>query len=349
MTSKWVLGTIATFLTLLLVPAAASASVFGHPYRHPGGRPTPGSAVVSLANGPYGPVLTVGGAGAGYVGVSSTTPTGYAFPAGTSLYFATVDPSTYGASFFHEYQAGCTTTIVVSEAEGPLSCTGNETDTSADWPAFTTEGRPVAGPGVNPFLLGSVWRTDLGAFQVTYAGHPLYLFDPGPDSFVGANFYEPAQPLPPEHTAWYLMSPRGTPATGTATVETESPQPGAAYSSTVLAAEMLPNAVPGGAAVSVYTFSADWHVSHCYDACARDFIPLTTVGAPTVLPGANPAAVGAVWHADGTEQVTYDGHPLYLYSQEQPLANASGLVTNGSAGNGNGINAFGGTFSLVTP
>ena len=112
---------------------------------------------------------------------------------------------------------------------------------------------------------------------------------------------------------------------------------------------MLPNAVPGGAAVSVYTFSADSHFSRCYDACARDFIPLTTIGAPAVLAGANSAAVGVVWRADGTEQVTYEGHRLYLYSQEQPLAKESGLITTGSAGNGNGVSAFGGTFDLVTP
>jgi predicted lipoprotein with Yx(FWY)xxD motif len=349
MKNRWIMGTVATIVALLLMPAVASASVFGHPWHHGGGRPTPGSAVVSLEKSPYGEVLAVGGAGAGYVGVSSTAPTGYLYPAGTSLYSPTIDPPTYGASFFHPYQAGCTTVIVVSEAEGPLSCTGSETDPSADWPAFTTEGPPVAGPGVNPFLLGAVFRTDLDAFQVTYAGHPLYLFDPGPDSFFGANFYEPAQPLPPEHTAWYLVSPWGTPASGPATIETESRQPGTTYSSTKVAAEMLPNVVPGGAAVSVYTFSADSHFSHCYGACARYFIPLYTVGTPTVLPGANPAAVGVVWRFDGTEQVTYDGHPLYLYSEEQPLANASGLVTTGSAGNGNGINAFGGTFSLVTP
>lgn len=346
-----IVAALAAALGALLVPASAGASgsAFGHPWRHPGIHPTPGSAVVSLETGPYGPVLVVGGKGAGYVGVSTTTPSGYQYPAGTSLYTPTVDPPTYGASFFHGYQPGCTTTVVVSEAEGPLSCTGSETDPTADWPAFTTTGVPVAGPGVNPFLLGAVYRSDIGAFQVTYAGHPLYLFDPGPNSFFGANFYEPAQPLPPEHTAWYLVSPWGTPATGPATLETESPQPGTTYASTEVAAAMLPNAVPGGAAVSVYTFSVDAHGSRCEDACARLFIPVLTVGSPVAQSGANPAAVGMIRRADGTEQVTYDGHPLYLYSQEQPLANASGLVTTGTAGNGDGINAFGGTFSLLAP
>ncbi len=56
-----------------------------------------------------------------------------------------------------------------------------------------------------------------------------------------------------------------------------------------------------------------------------------------------------MWRADGTEQVTYEGHPLYLCSQEQPLANESGLITTGSAGNGKGVSAFDGTFDLVTP
>jgi hypothetical protein len=45
------------------------------------------------------------------------------------------------------------------------------------WPALLTQGAPIAGPGVNPRLLGTVTRTDLpglGAVQqVTYAGWPL--------------------------------------------------------------------------------------------------------------------------------------------------------------------------------
>src|SRR5580658_3082807 len=233
---KWMVGAIAMVMALFLLPAAgASASGrFGHPGRHLGGHPTPGSAVVDVENGQYGPVLVVGGAGAGYVPPSDGTPASYIFPAGTSLYYATVDPPTYGASLFHQYQPGCTTALVTAptlDGPGPLSCAGSETDPTADWPAFTTNGYPVAGPGVNSRLLGAVWRTDLGAFQVTYAGHPLYLFDPGPDSFFGANFFETVLPLPPWQTAWFLISPWGTPATGPATLAVEPPQAGTVYSS----------------------------------------------------------------------------------------------------------------------
>ena len=155
MRSRLIMGMLATAIAVLLLPllpSAASAAGFRgfgfghHPERHGGGKPTPGAAVVSLESGPYGPVLVVGGAGAGFVPATSTTPASYIFPAGTSLYTPTIDPPTYGTSFFHAYQPGCTTTIVVSEAEGPLSCTGSETDPTADWPAFTTEAPALPAP-----------------------------------------------------------------------------------------------------------------------------------------------------------------------------------------------------------
>jgi predicted lipoprotein with Yx(FWY)xxD motif len=362
--STWTLslssGVGALFLTLLLFPVTAATAdgdgSFGHHEHH--GFETPGSAVVDLENGPYGPVLVVGGAGAGYIPPTSTTPASYAYPAGSSLYLATVDPSTYGASWFHGYTPGCTTTVVPNTSQGPLSCTGPETDQTADWPAFTTRGYPIAGPGVNRWLLGAVWRSDLHEFQVTYAGHPLYLFDPGPNSFFGANFYETVLPIPPWNTAWYLLSPWGTPASGPASLGTEAPQPGTTYTSTKLTGAMLPNAVnpPNGLPVSLYTFSADGpNFSRCYGACARDFIPLYTVGTPTVGTGVNGSAVGVIHRWDGTEQVTYDGQPLYLYSQEAPLPNptpppmAPPIMANGTTGNGQGVTGFGGTLSLVNP
>lgn len=343
---KWSAAFIGMVVAAIFLPtAAASASPpgfsFGHP-RHLVGPPGPGSAVVSVESGPYGRVLTVGGSGAGM------------YPAGSSLYFATIDPLTYGSSWFQGYQPGCTTTLVSQptlDGPGPLSCAGSESDPTADWPAFTTTGYPVAGPGVNQFLLGAVWRTDLDAFQVTYAGHPLYLFDPGPNSFFGANFYETVLPLPPWHTEWFLISPNGTPANGPAPLSTESPQVGSAYTSTELATQVLPGVnPPGGVTVSVYSFSGDtrWF-SRCYGACAREFIPLTTVGTPTFGAGVSSSKIGTIWRFDGTKQVTYEGKPLYVYSQEQPLAPGGAPSFSGTAGNGNGVSAFGGSFHLVSP
>ena len=43
------------------------------------------------------------------------------------------------------------------------------------WPPVLTKGRPVAGDGVKPDLLGTTRRSD-GRRQVTYAGHPLYYY-----------------------------------------------------------------------------------------------------------------------------------------------------------------------------
>jgi len=342
----------AALAALVMFPASAAGAAswgHGHPWMHPGGGQNPNGAVVSLENGPYGNVLVVGGAGAGYVPATSTTAASYDYPAGTSLYFASVDPLTNGAG---PYQPGCTTTVVTVSfpQPGPLSCAGSETDPNADWPAFTTSGPPIAGPGVEPWLLGTVYRTDLGTWQVTYAGRPLYLFDPGPNSFQGANFFESVAPLPPWHTAWYLLSPNGQPAAGAANLEVAQPQAGTVYQTPVLGAEMLPGAVAGGANVAVYTFSGDrpWS-SRCNDACAREFIPVYTSAPPTSQAGVNARGVGVIVRCDGSHQVTYYGWPLYIYSQEQPLVGSAGLVTTGSAGNGNGITAFGGTFKLVTP
>ena len=313
--------------------------------------------VVSLETSPYGPVLVVGGPGVGYVPANPSTgaPATYSFPAGSSLYSPTIDPPAPVGIFGAFYQPGCLTNEVPGTAFGTLSCTGPETDEKADWPALTTPGKAIAGAGVDRHLLGSVYRADLATFQVTYAGRPLYLFSPGANLFDGQKLPETVLPLPPWHTYWFLLSPDGLPATGPAHIETEAPQPGitTAYSSSVLAAEVAPEAPeipPGGVAVSVYSFSRDsrWR-SRCAGACARDFVPVLTDGAPTPGPDVSASELGEIVRHDGSHQVTYDGHPLYLYSQEQPLVGEKGLVTTGSAGNGNGVHAFGGTFSLVSP
>jgi len=103
---------------------------------------------------------------------------------------------------------GCTT----KKAEGydldpdarvRLSCTGPQKDlidgvTSDDWPTLTTNASPIAGPGVERRLLGTVERKGIGD-QITYAGHPLYLFDPSSAPFrpLGVDYVETVEPLAP--------------------------------------------------------------------------------------------------------------------------------------------------------
>jgi predicted lipoprotein with Yx(FWY)xxD motif len=58
---------------------------------------------------------------------------------------------------------------------------------SGTWPALTTSAKPKAGPGIRSSLLSTIKLS--GTKQVTYAGHPLYLYsgDSGPaeTSYVG--------------------------------------------------------------------------------------------------------------------------------------------------------------------
>ncbi|MEA2158499.1 MAG: hypothetical protein QOD66_879 [Solirubrobacteraceae bacterium] len=59
----------------------------------------------------------------------------------------------------------------------------------AAWPAVTTHGRPIAGPGVRSSLVGTI-RLGNGSQQVTYAGRPLYTYiadrHPGQTNFVNS-------------------------------------------------------------------------------------------------------------------------------------------------------------------
>ena len=59
---------------------------------------------------------------------------------------------------------------------------------SETWPPLRASGRPSAGPGVKASLLSTI-RLSGGGKQVTYAGHPLYMYSgdsgPGATSYVG--------------------------------------------------------------------------------------------------------------------------------------------------------------------
>lgn len=70
------------------------------------------------------------------------------------------------------------------------------------WPPMVTSGAPLAGPGVNAALLGTIARN--GSMQVTYAGKPLYYF--AGDKAAGSPAGEGIKNFGGE---WYLVAPNG--------------------------------------------------------------------------------------------------------------------------------------------
>lgn len=269
---------------------------------------------LTVTNGPFGKMVVVG----------SGTYAGY------SLYAITSDvPPKYG----------CTTTPQTVFGHS-IVCTGPSNDKSAEWPALTTTGKPVAGPGVNPKLLGTVNRAKVGD-QVTYGGHPLYLFDSMAGALTGEDWFEPY--FPPWHGVWYVLNPAGK----------SEPPPGMLTELPIKGKHVLASVIStffGYKAAPVYSFSKDSSTkSTCTGQCAIAWPPVITNGSAGVTRPLSAHKVGTIKRADGTTQVTYDGKPLYYFGDETP---AESRANDGIAfikGNGNGIKVNGGTFHLITP
>lgn len=58
--------------------------------------------------------------------------------------------------------------------------------------------------------------------------------------------------------------------------------------------------------------------SRCYGECAVAWPPLLTKGKPRAGKGADPDLLGTTRRRNGKLQVTYDGHPLYYYKDDEP-------------------------------
>jgi predicted lipoprotein with Yx(FWY)xxD motif len=91
---------------------------------------------------------------------------------------------------------------------------------------------------------------------------------------------------------------------------------------------------------TLYLFQADKGTkSACTGACAAAWPPLRSSGQPTAGAGATASMLGTTQRSDGKPQVTYNGHPLYRFSEDQSAGDT----------NGQGVNAFGGLWYVVSP
>jgi predicted lipoprotein with Yx(FWY)xxD motif len=70
--------------------------------------------------------------------------------------------------------------------------------------------------------------------------------------------------------------------------------------------------------------SAHEKLSTCNGACAAVWPPVLASAVPTVAGKANPSLIGLTKRNDGTEQVTYNGLPLYYYAADAKAGQATG-------------------------
>jgi len=101
----------------------------------------------------------------------------------------------------------------------------------------------------------------------------------------------------------------------------------------------LGDVLVNSAGMTLYMFAKDTGTqSTCTGACAQNWPPLLANGKPTAGSGANASMLGTTARSDGGSQVTYNGHPLYLFAGD----NAPGDT------NGQGLTAFGGSWFALS-
>ncbi|MEK6441841.1 COG4315 family predicted lipoprotein [Pseudonocardia sp. T1-2H] len=100
-------------------------------------------------------------------------------------------------------------------------------------------------------------------------------------------------------------------------------------------------ALVDGTGHALYLFEADaGTTSTCTGPCAQVWPPLVTHGTPSLVSGAVQARLfGTAPRADGTQQLTYNGHPLYSFAGDKAPGEARGQ----------GLDQFGAAWFVVTP
>jgi predicted lipoprotein with Yx(FWY)xxD motif len=99
----------------------------------------------------------------------------------------------------------------------------------------------------------------------------------------------------------------------------------------------FPTALTDSTGKAVYLFELDTSPSSkCTGACATAWPPLTTTGKPTMT-GGDASKLGTTMRSDGTQQVTYNGHPLYYFQGDAKAGDTKGQ----------GLKAFGADWYLV--
>jgi predicted lipoprotein with Yx(FWY)xxD motif len=125
-----------------------------------------------------------------------------------------------------------------------------------------------------------------------------------------------------------------------APTQSKAAAPAAGGTALAVRSTSLGKILTDGRGFTVYAFDADKGTkSACSGACATAWPPVKATGTtPHVGTGVTQSLVGQATRADGTRQLTYAGHPLYLYQGDSAPGDA----------NGDGSTAFGARWDALT-
>lgn len=200
-----------------------------------------------------------------------------------------------------------------------------------NWPPVVATDTMSLPPGV-PGELGSFDRTD-GIKQATYNGIPLYLWikDTAPGDTTGQGV----------GGVWFVVPPG-------AELGPYAPPPGdgtPAPATTPLLIGFTPELGPfltDGKGMTLYLFSNDTVAdeSTCYDKCEENW-PIFR-GENVTLPVGIQGTIAVIDRTDGTQQVSYNGLPLYYFANDTKAGDTTGqgvgdvwwIVAPGSAMDG---------------
>jgi len=121
-----------------------------------------------------------------------------------------------------------------------------------------------------------------------------------------------------------------TPAASSAAAQASSPAAAPSSSAAMTIGLVSVSGIPGkfladSQGRTMYLFEADkGGTSTCTGACAAAWPPVTASGMPTAGGGVDGALLGTVKRPDGTEQVTYNHHPLYYFAADTGAGTAKG-------------------------
>jgi predicted lipoprotein with Yx(FWY)xxD motif len=185
-------------------------------------------------------------------------------------------------------------------------------DCATNWPPVPAEGLSL--PEGVPGELGSIDRAD-GVKQASYNGIPLYVF--AGDSAAGDINGEGVGGV------WFVVAPGATHGEYAAAPGEGTPAPASTLH--IGFTEELGPFLTDAKGMTLYLFEKDTtaNESTCEGDCAANWPPAAAEGTLT-LPAGIPGELTAITRADGSQQLSYNGIPLYHYAADKAAGDTNG-------------------------